>query len=254
MKSRDRKGFTLAELLVVVAIIAVLVAIAIPILTSQLEKSREAADASNIRSQYAQVMTDSLTNGGSVDGSKAYGKISLQQKKNDWQDAELEKNLNSIFNEIQGSPVSGGSAWVEYNESSGKVILRYEGKGNGGNTDSGSSDSFDSKLNSSSTPWSSSIKSITQGNIYSYNGSYYIALTSNDNLDPNAQDPKDGWSQAYYCKLTGKVFSIDDFVQDRNDVNQGDACKVGDAYYIFRDGGNVSGVPNKTPHQWLKMN
>lgn len=35
-------GFTLSELLIVVAIIAVLVAISIPIFSSQLEKSREA--------------------------------------------------------------------------------------------------------------------------------------------------------------------------------------------------------------------
>ena len=41
----SRKGFTLAELLIVVAIIAVLVAVAIPVFGSQLEKSREAADA-----------------------------------------------------------------------------------------------------------------------------------------------------------------------------------------------------------------
>ena len=37
----NKKGFTLAELLIVVAIIGVLVAISIPIFTSQLEKSRE---------------------------------------------------------------------------------------------------------------------------------------------------------------------------------------------------------------------
>ena len=38
---REKNGFTLAELLIVVAIIAVLVAISIPIFTSQLEKARE---------------------------------------------------------------------------------------------------------------------------------------------------------------------------------------------------------------------
>lgn len=49
-----REGFTMAELLIVVAIIAVLVAIAIPVFTSQLEKSKEATDLANIRAAYAQ--------------------------------------------------------------------------------------------------------------------------------------------------------------------------------------------------------
>ena len=61
---KNNKGFTLAELLIVVAIIAVLVAIAIPVFTTQLEKSREAVDASNIRAAYAEAMSDYLTNGG----------------------------------------------------------------------------------------------------------------------------------------------------------------------------------------------
>ena len=53
---KNNKGFTLAELLIVVAIIAVLVAIAIPIFTSQLEKSREAVDEANLRSLYAETV------------------------------------------------------------------------------------------------------------------------------------------------------------------------------------------------------
>ena len=40
---------------------AVLVAIAIPVFTTQLEKSREATDASNIRAAYAEVMAAALT-------------------------------------------------------------------------------------------------------------------------------------------------------------------------------------------------
>ena len=56
MKKNNKKGFTLAELLIVVAIIAVLVAIAIPVFTSQLEKSREATDQANLRSLYAETV------------------------------------------------------------------------------------------------------------------------------------------------------------------------------------------------------
>ncbi len=43
------KGFTLAELLIVVAIIGVLVAISIPIFTSQLRKARVAVNQANAR-------------------------------------------------------------------------------------------------------------------------------------------------------------------------------------------------------------
>lgn len=49
MKKKSNKGFTLAELLIVVAIIAVLIAIAIPIINKQLEKSREAYDIATMR-------------------------------------------------------------------------------------------------------------------------------------------------------------------------------------------------------------
>lgn len=57
---KNRKGFTLAELLIVVAIIAVLVAIAIPVFTNQLENSRESTDAANVRSAYAEVVAAAL--------------------------------------------------------------------------------------------------------------------------------------------------------------------------------------------------
>ena len=62
VEKRDEKGFTLAELLIVVAIIAVLIAISIPIFTSQLEKSREATDLANLRDVYAELSTGLLTN------------------------------------------------------------------------------------------------------------------------------------------------------------------------------------------------
>ena len=62
-KMTNKKGFTLAELLIVVAIIAVLVAIAIPVFTTQLERSREATDMSNIRAAYAEAVSDYLAQG-----------------------------------------------------------------------------------------------------------------------------------------------------------------------------------------------
>lgn len=60
-KKLNKKGFTLAELLVVVAIVGVLVAISIPIFTSQLEKSRDAVTVANLRSAYAEASALMLT-------------------------------------------------------------------------------------------------------------------------------------------------------------------------------------------------
>ncbi len=82
MKKNNKKGFTLAELLIVVAIIAVLVAIAIPVFTTQLEKSREATDIANVRSAYAAVVTDYLTN---TDGyASISAEVNAQQKVSGW--------------------------------------------------------------------------------------------------------------------------------------------------------------------------
>lgn len=53
-KLTNKKGFTLMEMLIVVAIIAVLVAIAIPTFSGALTKSKEAADVANIRALYAE--------------------------------------------------------------------------------------------------------------------------------------------------------------------------------------------------------
>lgn len=48
-KLKNKKGFTLIEMLVVIAIIAILVAISIPMVSGALEKAREAADDANLQ-------------------------------------------------------------------------------------------------------------------------------------------------------------------------------------------------------------
>ncbi len=63
MKKMNKKGFTLVEMLVVIAIIAVLVSIVIPTVTDSTEKAREAADAANIRGKIAEVTMQAMTTG-----------------------------------------------------------------------------------------------------------------------------------------------------------------------------------------------
>lgn len=131
---KKRKGFTLAELLIVVAIIAVLVAIGIPIFTSQLEKSREATDAANIRVQYAQVMAEAITVDGNINiDGKDFEKINLRQKQPDWQTETIPNSLGN-FSVIEGIP--GTQAWVEYHADTETVYIKFEGESQNGDSDS----------------------------------------------------------------------------------------------------------------------
>lgn len=121
---RTKKGFTLAELLIVVAIIAVLVAIAIPIFSSQLEKSRESTDMANIRSAFAQVVAEALGTNGQTAISAT---VQLVQQQDGWQTVTDAASLRlggqglitasgfdaeQVF--IDGEPVQNGTVDVIY--------------------------------------------------------------------------------------------------------------------------------------------
>lgn len=60
-KKKNNKGFTLMEMLIVVAIIAILVAIAIPTFSGSLDKARKETDKANIRAAYAEAVAEYLS-------------------------------------------------------------------------------------------------------------------------------------------------------------------------------------------------
>lgn len=59
-KGTNNAGFTLMEMLIVVAVIAVLVVLALPSFTNSLEQTREESDLANLRSAYSSAMADAL--------------------------------------------------------------------------------------------------------------------------------------------------------------------------------------------------
>lgn len=61
-KLNSKKGFTLVELLIVVAIIAILVAVSIPLVNTSLNKARIATDQANERAARAAGVVDYLMN------------------------------------------------------------------------------------------------------------------------------------------------------------------------------------------------
>ena len=120
----NKKGFTLAELLIVVAIIAVLIAIAIPVFGSQLENSRDAQSVANIRSSYAQAMVANMQKASTGDvtyyssGTSA-GKVLVKNVKLQTSDTKLGDSANDLPLKKDNSGKLDSSA-VTFAETNGK--------------------------------------------------------------------------------------------------------------------------------------
>ena len=95
------------EMLIVVAIIAVLVAVAIPTFSSQLHKARVAADWANVRSYYAQLQYDYMETG--------------EVKSEYLHEPGPAGGLTSFQLSGQKITLKAGSIWVRQNDSVGSV-------------------------------------------------------------------------------------------------------------------------------------
>lgn len=128
-RKRNRSGFTLMEMLIVIALIAVLIAIAIPVFASQLEKSREATDLANVRAAYAQVSTEAQ-----LGNFEATVTVDLKQKQADWQSVDP-VNIGGIVHykgkgdtdNWKGVASPNGTCVVSYSADHG-IIFTWNGK------------------------------------------------------------------------------------------------------------------------------
>lgn len=115
MTKRNTKGFTLAELLIVVAIIAVLVAISVPIFTSQLKKARLAVDHAAIRDAYALVQVANNTESVVADGvTYTFAELRVQGKCT----FLLSSDCNSLI-KSQGNVTEFTKAYLQKEDGSG---------------------------------------------------------------------------------------------------------------------------------------
>ena len=137
MRKKRNHGFTIAELLIVVAIIAVLVAVAIPVFVSQLERSREAADIANVRSAYAEIMAAAITDDRTSalyqsDGTyKAL--VSLKQQQDGWKTSEGNLSIAGVKPSDEnwvGSPLANGVCNVQYSPATDLLSIIWSNPGN----------------------------------------------------------------------------------------------------------------------------
>ena len=116
------------EMLIVIAIVAVLISIAIPVLSSQLERSREAVDLANVRAAYAQVSTEALLGNTGVTVT-----VKLKQKQAGWQSVDpvniggiVHSNGDKDTDNWKGDAAPDGSCVVSYDATHG-VVLKWDG-------------------------------------------------------------------------------------------------------------------------------
>lgn len=119
MKKRSKKGFTLAELLIVIAIIAILIAIMFPVFGAQLDKARAAADLSNVRAAYSELVADAML------GGKEATDLSALTTEVTVKESDLTNALQYGNKATSGD--SNGSV-VTVNNSEHKVTVTYKGK------------------------------------------------------------------------------------------------------------------------------
>lgn len=95
-KRKSKKGFTLAELLIVVGIIAILVAVAVPVFSGQLTKAEDAVKNANIRSARVEASVHYMMNG--------YGDTLKKYTFTVTKDGKMTMNENQPENSEEGSP------------------------------------------------------------------------------------------------------------------------------------------------------
>ena len=127
IKSRN-KGFTLIELIIVVAILAVLVGILFPFYTKYMERSRESVDLANVRTAYNDVMTAVVS-----EDTAEMKVVQLKQKIDDWQSSDTvtiagisHSNGEGDTPNWHGNPVANGTCEVSYNPETG-ILLDWKG-------------------------------------------------------------------------------------------------------------------------------
>jgi len=242
MKKR-RAGFTLIEMVIVLAIIAVLLTMVAPLITKYLGTAKEVACAANRQSLRTDVIASSIS-----------GEYSSCQ------DA-----FDHCYNKHDYPCPSGGTYSWKADGDYGYVVCSIHG---GGEESSGSGSSgqtyngTDLSVQTSYWPAADSYANaydtvhVAAGGVFQYtDGNYYVVV---QDLDLNKQQAASGPGGTVYnwyatMKLTGRVITGWTDSSQKSDLARGDLCKVGGSYYVFKDGGSWGSSPEQSPGQWYKI-
>lgn len=130
-KLKKSGGFTLVEMLIVVAIIAILVVVTIPMVNSSLEEARKATDAANERAARAAAMVHYMSNPSTgttvIYDYKSDGSVSTPGTADTRPTTDADK-----YKYGQSSTNKGGFVQVTITTATGQVTTKWVGAETGG--------------------------------------------------------------------------------------------------------------------------
>lgn len=267
MLKKKHKGFTLAELLIVVAIIAILVAISLPLFSSQIAKANLQADQTHVSAAKASAVAEyldtnshdtityyfdagiAMANKNNSEGIVGYGKSTKEPYKTQTGAVGAPVNDDGSKNIIQVIVGNNGivmsTTWVPTGTNSNS-------QGGGGvqptpvpttppaPTPSSSDEVINQIITNAGTwPTKENLGSIIRGNVYTYNGEYYVAAKDEYNYHKDwVEDPITSEYAGVQINRSNPTIitkSDTDHFYVENGENKIKNQKVGDLF-IYEDG------------------
>ncbi len=129
MKKLNKKGFTIVELVIVIAVIAILAAVLIPTYTSVVEKANQSKALQEVKAAYTVYLADALTDDDTTPVEKLYVAYKINDKT---YYVQVENGEAKI---VDSEPTGYTKMEIKTNKENDKTLATVASSSNGGSNE-----------------------------------------------------------------------------------------------------------------------